>query len=487
MPGIQKTVGGVSPLRDFWETQGDRFGTSYQGTVRTDEVVNWKIRVFNDADKDGNILKDYTLIDTVDAPYAFTGRCIYEIFDHTGRRISSDRPEYGTTELFSFKRRTPDDTEVNWTFGQTYPSDYNSRYQLGTERVFGRLVDSALYSDYPELYPEHVLNRGTVRIDRDDSGKETLTLHLFTDDTAIPAGGYAEFSISTMYNSSAYVLNENYFNDVILKPADMSYDADLVSNGKTLFDDEGNNAGVESGALVTVAMGYSTTAVKKITEIGNTENTARSDDEAHNWIALSRKDKTFWYDCLVNTPEEANAPFAKLVICDALPYVGDHAAFDERDIRDSKFKVSFLDSDLGFYASTITDKGNGTETEIPSEYLKLYLNEKYEFTDEDWKGAGEGWVEFPGDLSEAELMSAPVPADVIGEENAREIACNHAAVKPAEVLQAEVELRSGPDGEFYAVEFRTASRRFSYEIDAHTGEIFASRTWTSCNCWNKQW
>ena len=83
-------------------------------------------------------------------------------------------------------------------------------------------------------------------------------------------------------------------------------------------------------------------------------------------------------------------------------------------------------------------------------------------------------AEFAGnDLSEAELMSAPVPADVIGEENAREIACNHAAVKPAEVLQAEVELRSGPDGEFYAVKFRTASRRFSYEIDAHTGEILA--------------
>lgn len=85
-------------------------------------------------------------------------------------------------------------------------------------------------------------------------------------------------------------------------------------------------------------------------------------------------------------------------------------------------------------------------------------------------------ADFTGnDLPEAEVAAAPASAAVIGEENAKEIAFNHAAVKQAEVLRATVEMSSGPDGDFYAVEFRTASRQFSYKIDAHTGEILADK------------
>ena len=58
---------------------------------------------------------------------------------------------------------------------------------------------------------------------------------------------------------------------------------------------------------------------------------------------------------------------------------------------------------------------------------------------------------------------------MIGEDNAKEIAYNHAAVKPAEVIRASVNL----DSDIYNVEFKTASRKFNYTIDAHTGEVLS--------------
>ncbi len=79
-------------------------------------------------------------------------------------------------------------------------------------------------------------------------------------------------------------------------------------------------------------------------------------------------------------------------------------------------------------------------------------------------------ADFSGnDISEAKVTEAPVPAALIGEDNAKEIAYNHAAVKPAEVIRVSVNL----DSDVYNVEFKTASRKFNYKIDAHTGEVLS--------------
>ena len=79
-------------------------------------------------------------------------------------------------------------------------------------------------------------------------------------------------------------------------------------------------------------------------------------------------------------------------------------------------------------------------------------------------------ADFSGnDISEAKVTEAPVPAALIGEDNAKEIAYNHAAVKPAEVIRVSVNL----DSDVYNVEFKTASRKFNYKIDSHTGEVLS--------------
>ena len=85
-------------------------------------------------------------------------------------------------------------------------------------------------------------------------------------------------------------------------------------------------------------------------------------------------------------------------------------------------------------------------------------------------------AEFTGEAV-PETAVSPGPAadrEPISEDSAREIAYKHASVKPAEILNTSIELRQEADGDFYKVEFRTASRRFEYHIDAYTGEVLTN-------------
>ena len=83
------------------------------------------------------------------------------------------------------------------------------------------------------------------------------------------------------------------------------------------------------------------------------------------------------------------------------------------------------------------------------------------------------FVEEPAVIIEA-AEPAPAAAERISEDEAKAIAFKHAAVKAGEVVRSEVELREDADTAVYVVAFKTASRRFSYEINAMTGEVLAN-------------
>jgi len=68
----------------------------------------------------------------------------------------------------------------------------------------------------------------------------------------------------------------------------------------------------------------------------------------------------------------------------------------------------------------------------------------------------------------------PAAAERISEDEAKAIAYKHAAVKAGAVIRTDVELREDAGPAVYVVVFKTASRRFNYEIDALTGEVLAS-------------
>ena len=86
-------------------------------------------------------------------------------------------------------------------------------------------------------------------------------------------------------------------------------------------------------------------------------------------------------------------------------------------------------------------------------------------------------ADFTGnDKTETAFVAEPAPAaaERISEDEAKAIAFKHAAVKAGEVVRSEVELREDADTAVYVVAFKTASRRFSYEINAMTGEVLAN-------------
>lgn len=85
-------------------------------------------------------------------------------------------------------------------------------------------------------------------------------------------------------------------------------------------------------------------------------------------------------------------------------------------------------------------------------------------------------ADFSGEaVPEAEITPEPAAdREPIGEDSAREIALNHAHVKAAALLDSTVTLQQAEDGDFYKVEFRTASRKFEYHIDAYTGDVMTN-------------
>ena len=83
------------------------------------------------------------------------------------------------------------------------------------------------------------------------------------------------------------------------------------------------------------------------------------------------------------------------------------------------------------------------------------------------------FVEEPAVIIEA-AEPVPAAAERISEDEAKAIAYKHAAVKAGAVIRTDVELREDAGPAVYVVVFKTASRRFNYEIDALTGEVLAS-------------
>ncbi len=94
----------------------------------------------------------------------------------------------------------------------------------------------------------------------------------------------------------------------------------------------------------------------------------------------------------------------------------------------------------------------------------------------DFAGNDKAETAFIEETAAPAETAEPVPAaaERISEDEAKAIAYKHAAVKAGEVVRTEVELREDADAVFYIVEFKTASRRFSYEIDALTGEVLVN-------------
>ena len=389
-PGLQKTVGGLTSRKANptpTTIEGSRgndaalYGSKYIGGAKTSDVINWRVRVFNEAgngnNEVGGTMTDYTVTDTMVTPFGFTGQVFYNTYRDNGSR-RTPTSQY----LFTLGSRTEGDTQVRIGSGNSVG---NATLPIGVAE------DD---SDDQWFTFGTGTKAGQVKLERNAAGEEVLTVHLSGTAYTIAGGYYIELCLHTMFVADQVVISEGKYNDVVLRP-EQDYDPSSVAQGRArtirVPQEDGSmlvvNDGIQSGASVMLTQGYTTNAYKTITEIGNASNNARSDGSP-NYITLSEKCKTFRYDLFVIGPQSV---MAKIVLIDDLPQEGDHSAFVEADKRNSDFKVSFLETDPAFQVSLAKAEG-GAETVLSPDQYTLEVSNSTEFSDADWDGEGEGWL-----------------------------------------------------------------------------------------------
>ncbi|MBO5556543.1 MAG: Cna B-type domain-containing protein, partial [Oscillospiraceae bacterium] len=411
-PGVQKTVGGTTirqPNANPATIEGSKgsdaalFGSQYVGGAKTSDVINWRVRVYNEAgngnEEVGGTMTDYTVTDTMVTPFGFTGQVFYNLYRISGNSRRTPSSQY----LFTLGSRTEGDTEVRIGSGSG----------VGTSTLHIGVAEDD--SDDQWFTFGSGARIGKVKLERNANGEEVLTVHMSGTAFTIPGGFYVELCLHTMFLADQVVISEGKYNDVVLRP-EQDYDPQSVAQGRartvSVPQEDGSmkvvNDGIQSGASIMLTQGYTTNAYKTVTELGST-STARSDGSP-NYITLTEKSKSFRYDLFVEGPQ---AVMAKIVIIDDLPQVGDHSAFVEADKRNSDFKVSFLETNPAFQVSLARTEG-AAETVLSPDQYTLEVSEAVEFTKEDWNGGGTGWVP----ATEENLKTARSFRVVLTDENA---------------------------------------------------------------------
>ena len=363
VPGITKTVD--SPI------------------AKAGESVNWTVTAHNNGTGE---LNGYTLEDTVESPFRFNGNisyCVFAPVNGLNHSQNTNQQSKGTRDngdgiLFSIKRDTDNKAHI---VPNTIDSD-----ETGTELTVNGAPVTVNVRNLDVNSNTYYFSNINVSISRDVKGNETLKVQFPDRNWSIPAGGHSELKLST--DNTDPKQDGTFVNNVSLLPDDKNYNANRVTQGKNITDDDGNNLGVKNAAAVSIYNGAPTGAVKLIEEVGDPENNAQSDHFDDNFIYIDDKSKEFRYTLQVQNMN--NDPMTELVFMDNLPQIGDSNTVRKELSRDSEFEVSLAD-EPSFTVNIITREGAGEPTKNildPKNYTITYSSKNGDFTKEDWEGTG---------------------------------------------------------------------------------------------------
>lgn len=328
--------------------------TPYEGSASPNATINWETTLRNDGPSQ---IMDYTVTDTMEAPYVFVGNVALTVTTADGVVTS------GPSSLFSVASHTADDDTVTFTSGTAKTNV---------------TVNDEEWTTLPNTR-ESVL----VKISRTDEG-ETLSVRLLGSKTTtntnrwmIPeSGGKVTLSYHTENTTGSYA-SKPYVNDIYFEP-DCEFDS--TNLGSLVRDEAGEAVGVTNSAPVNVAFGVATSSDKTVTEVTDPDNTARATGDP-NVITLGDTGSTFTYGLTVKNVSDQK--FDRMVLIDSLPAVGDTSPFDPDAHRNSQFGVRFADDPQ--VKVTVVD-ANG-QTTLTDEQYRVEFSESSVFTDDDWSGA----------------------------------------------------------------------------------------------------
>jgi uncharacterized repeat protein (TIGR01451 family) len=343
------------------------------------DSIGWTVTAYNEGTDN---LLDYTLTDVMMTPYQFTGAVTYQLYNAKGTSITS------AITLFSFNSRAVKDDKVTITYSS----------KSATLTVGGPAVTIS----------NSTLGNLEVSLSRDAStGNEQLSIRFTDQKAALVPGGTGLLRLSTL-NYTTNLENKSYTNECYITPMDQEFDSSLVTHGNamdfTVFQEESQRPSVHGEAVTAVSYGYSTTAVKAVTELNadlsEMANTTTSDSST-NYIVLSKDtDSMFRYSLTMNNTGGASESKAvsKYVLVDNLPQDGDHTTLNSEYARYSDFQVDFADPEkLQFEVSVTT---SGVKNVLEASQYSLQFSKQTEFdytgaTNAVWDGdtltATDGW------------------------------------------------------------------------------------------------
>lgn len=414
VPGITKTV-------NTYTSQDGSIDIPYTNGAGPENRINWGLTFFNNGEVP---LLDYTVKDTMEYPYTFTGDVKYQSYTMTGRPWMKASARVGPEYLFTIAGRTVDSSTGQITL-QVKDNSSDSVIPVPVAETEETAQWMEMSSEFLAYYTD---SRGTdwwiengqkkyqLRFYM-DGVREVMEIHMSVPGSQLLAGGYATLELSTK-NETVNRPYKIYVNKAVLEPIQL-YEADRVTQGMNVTDITGKNAGVRNSAPVVIAGAYATSSLKTVEEDGlaSGQNKADSDGQV-NFIVLPDKEKEFTYTLTVNNNNTGKYSIGSMVFIDNLPQIGDHATFSTESDRGSQFEVSLADNpDVKVWIEY--PDGGGTKQLDASQYTVEYT-EKTEFEDADWDGNGTDWTDVKNDAARSlRVMILPTEDETLIPERAK--------------------------------------------------------------------
>lgn len=436
IPGVEKTLSAVV------DDKGESRPVSNGALISPSDIAVWTVTMTNDGT---NSIDEYTVSDEMQAPYYFTGDISYYLENGRKTKFSPTYNPVNSNNRPTWKDTNPDALMMDVKFVDADGNEIEDSIEnLGKENVWVKFKTGEQTKQNVYELTEHTVALGeectftsvwagshntswnvakqqfTVLFDVNEKGNCTLdiTVRDHLPSLCIPVSGKAVLTVRTKKPASLLAY-DSYVNTANLAPV-QHYEADAVSKGAVIRDENDNPVSVESTSMLTLSGAYATISWKDITDNSDPTNTASSLDTSDNYIVL-KWDETkeppysdFTYS--LNVQNRCNKPLYKMVVIDNLPDKGDFAAYSSGTIaRNSQFEVSLTGTDV----FTVSDDKNQLErVDRPSETGELAYTVEFscgvEFTDDDWSGNETAqWMSFDetneklaaGELSMTDIRS----------------------------------------------------------------------------------
>ena len=376
LPGITKQATKVRDQNGYEKECG--------GVANSSDDIQWKITGTN---SDVTSIRGYTLVDTLPAPYTFTGQVDLTIYNSSGNTGAAENVKL-ETPLFEITGYTRED--------QNDPASKVSSVTVQPLFVEGADPVTISVGEAPVVVGTNNEKEAQLLVGFGYDG-ENMTMTLTFPMTyskgmtginplgTIPGFGRAEITLWSE-NTSNQIRYSTFINDAVISPQ-QEFDPSSVVDGTCVYNPDGSLRGIQARAAVTVSDGIFTSSLKGVAEIGDEENKTDS-SQAVRYIVLGEGENTdqrsIRYTLQIGNSSPDQQAIQWINLIDNLPQVGDHLTFNPDMERYSDFQVNFK-TNPNVTVWYETETGEKVPLSQGTDYT-VQFNSKTEFTPEDWKG-----------------------------------------------------------------------------------------------------